>query len=135
MTLYQTRYTTIPGTDYKTVYKRAMDIFKTIKSNTKRKPFLKSAFFKGDKVFFDHFWNHIRQKRYPDRTRRLKYFAAATDLIEHCRNKPETMINPNRKSEILHRFAGLTLDKQLFYIQIKENKKGQKQLMSIFPGK
>jgi len=57
------------------------------------------------------------------------------DLIEKSRNKPESLTNPNKKSELMHRFAGMTKDKQLFYVQVKENKKGQKQLMSIFPGK
>ena len=35
---------------------------------------------------------------------------------------------------MLHRFAGITADNHLFYVQIKEDKrKGQKWLISVFP--
>ena len=44
--------------------------------------------------------------------------------------------NPNRRSEIVHRFAGITAEKDLFFVQIKEEKRtGQKWLMSVFPAK
>ena len=40
----------------------------------------------------------------------------------------------NKSGEILHRFAGSTKEKELFFVQIKEDKKtGQKYLISIFP--
>jgi len=43
-------------------------------------------------------------------------------------------LSPNKMSEILHRFAGITKDGDNFFVQIKENKKnGQKWLVSVFP--
>lgn len=46
------------------------------------------------------------------------------------------MINPNKKTEALHRFAGLTKDKELFYVQIKEDlRTDRKYFMSVFPAK
>jgi len=135
MTSFQTKSNLLPGTNYKEVYKRAIEIFKVIKHKTKRKPFIRAAYFKKDKIFFDYFWNHLRQKRYPDRTRRLKCFAATIDLLEHSRIKPDFVPNPLKKGETLYRFKGLTKEKTTFYVQIKETKNGQKQLISIFPGK
>jgi hypothetical protein len=68
------------------------------------------------------------------KTRRLQYFAAAIDLILNCRNSPVSKENPNAPAEILHRFYGLTQEKYLFCVQIKEIKStGKKFLMSIFP--
>lgn len=135
MNPYRCKGLPFTGSDYKIVYKKAMEVFKVIKTGTKRKPHLKSAFFKADKVFFDHFWNHIRQKRYPDRIRRLRYFGLAVELISHSKLKPDTMTNPNKKSETLHRFYGITPNREVFSVQIKESKSGTKQLMSIFPNK
>lgn len=48
--------------------------------------------------------------------------------------EPKSKENPNEPSEILHRFAGTTKEKDLFYVHIKEDKRtGQKYLISIFP--
>lgn len=79
---------------------------------------------------------HLAQKRRPERLRRLRYFAAALEVIRSSRNQPESRQNPAKKIEILHRFSGLTKDKELFYVQVKERKpKGTKQLVSVFPEK
>ncbi|MDO8471955.1 MAG: hypothetical protein Q7S64_02290 [bacterium] len=68
------------------------------------------------------------------RTKRLAYLPCAIDLIEHSRNVPTMKVNPNKKTELLYRFGGLTKEKEVFYVQIKENvKTGAKYLMSIFP--
>lgn len=80
------------------------------------------------------FWQHLNDKHHNERTRRLKYFPCAIELIRHSKYDPTSIENVDRKSEILHRFAGITSENELFYIQIKENKKnGQKYLMSVFP--
>lgn len=69
-----------------------------------------------------------------DRVRRLKYLAAGLELVSDSRAKPLSKANPNRSSEILHRFAGATKDGDLFFVQIKENKRsGKLYLMSVFP--
>lgn len=111
-----------------------MFVYRPIKKRTKRKPYIRSAYFKKEKVFLNLFWEHLFRKHEKDRIRRLKYFGGAIELIRYSHNQPASKENPNRRSEMLHRFAGLTKNKELFFIQIKENKKsGQKHLMSIFP--
>ncbi len=66
--------------------------------------------------------------------RRLKYFAAALELIQRSKFDPSSKENPNKPNEILHRFAGSTAEKELFYVQIKEDKQtGQKYFISVFP--
>lgn len=133
---YQTKTGRLPGTNYKEVYKKAQDIFKDIKRQTKRKPYLRSAYFLKQKVFFDYFWIHLFEKQRPERFRRLKYFAAAIELIQKSRNHPVSMQNTSKQSEMLHRFTGKTSDGEIFYVQIKENKRKEtKQFMSVFPGK
>ena len=133
---YQTKIKKLPGTSYAEVRKQALAIFNEIKKKTKRKPYVRSAYFNKQKVFFDYFWQHLLEKSLKERTRRLKYFACALDLIKNSRNKPIIKQNPNKKIEILYRFAGLTKEKELFLVQIKEDKKNDKKyLMSCFPWK
>lgn len=131
---YQTKFSKLPGTSYKEVYKHAQSVFKKIKHRTKRKPYVRSKYFNKQKVFFDFYWIHLYQsKGDKERTKRLKYFLAAADLLENSRNEPISKENPNKRTEILHRFAGLTKEKDLFFVQIKENKRtGNKYFMSCF---
>jgi hypothetical protein len=134
MIAYQTKESTLPGTSHREVYKVARALFKKIKNKTKRKPYIRSAYFRRQKVFFDYFWEHLHQKSKPDKFRRLKFFSAALEVVRHSRNDPHTEQNPNKLSELLHRFAGITMDKKKFYVQIKEhNVTKTKQLISIFP--
>ena len=82
----------------------------------------------------DFFWTHLFQKNHRERVRRLKFFAAAVELIKNSRNHPVTVENPHKKGELLHRFAGLTKEGELFYAQIKEDRRsGNKYFMSCFP--
>lgn len=136
MKIYQTKEKKLSGTDYKEIHSKAIILYKQIKSKTKRKPYVRSAYFKNDKVFLEYFWQHIWQKNWRDRNRRLKYFLCALDLIKNSRMEPLSKQNPNKTGEILHRFAGVTKDKDLFFVQISENKRsGQKLFMSVFPEK
>lgn len=131
---YKTKLPLLSGSNYKEVRKRALIVYKKIQKTTKRKPYVRSAYFNRQKIFFDYFWTHLLQKREPDRFRRLKYFEVGIDLIKNSRNRPETMQNPNNKSEVFHRFTGITKDNKIFYVQIKEQKKNdRKELLSIFP--
>jgi hypothetical protein len=57
------------------------------------------------------------------RTKRLKYFLAAIELIKCGRHEPLSKENPNISGEILHRFYGLTRENKLFCVQIKEIKR------------
>jgi hypothetical protein len=46
------------------------------------------------------------------------------------------MQNPNKTQEALHRFTGCTKDGEVFYVQIRANKKtNRKGFMSVFPAK
>lgn len=134
---YQTKSNKLPGTSLKEVRKNALIVHKKISKSTRGKDYMRSAYFrkqKKQKIFMDYFWKHLYQKSPKERFKRLKYFNAAIDLIKNSRNKPVSKPNPNRKSEVLHRFAGLTKDKELFFVQIKEDKKdGKRYFMSCFP--
>ncbi len=135
MVPYQTKSSKLPGTSYKEVYKHAQAEFKIIKRHTKRKPYIRSVYFNKQKIFFDFYWQHLfRSGGDRERVRRLKYFKAAIEVLKLSRHDPITKENPNKRTELLHRFAGLTREKELFYVQVKENKRtGSKQLMSCFP--
>ena len=133
---YQTKIKKLPGTNYAEVRKRAAASFDQIKKKTKRKPYIRSAYFKKKKIFFDYFWILLRQKRPKERFKSLKYFECSIDLIKNSRNKPFVEVNRNKKTEILYRFVGLTKGKELFYTQIKENRRSKrKYFMSCFPFK
>lgn len=134
--LYQTKVKKLSGTSYSEVKKEALFLFNEIKRKTKRRPYIRSAYFNKQKIFFDYFWKHLFQKNPKERMRRLKYFRVAIHLIKNSRNYPISEENPHKKGEILHRFAGLTQEKELFFVQIKEEKKtGKKYFMSCFMGK
>lgn len=134
MDIYQTRFSKLPGTSYSEIYKAAFKNFKAIKSTTKRRPYVRSKFFKNEKVFLELFWIHIHDKTYREREIRLKYFLPAIDLIKNTKCVPTIKQNPDNRAELLYRFYGKTPQSELFHVQIKENiKKKQKWFMSVFP--
>ncbi len=132
--IFRSKQSKLPGTNYKEVYKKAKDIYSLIEKKTKRQPYLRSVYFKKQKVFFSLFWKHLFDKQPYDRARRLKYFVCAIDLIRNSKISPTTKTNPNKRSELLHRFTGKSNDGSIFYVQIKEEPKKKKlNLISIFP--
>ena len=136
MIFYQTKTKKLPGTNYSEVRRHALFILKQIKKRTKRRPYIRSAYFNKQKIFFDYFWIHLLQKNLKERTKRLKHFSCSLDLIRNSKVAPTSKENIDNKNEMLHRFAGKTKDKEVFFAQIKENKKsGKKYLMSCFPRK
>ncbi|KKQ98093.1 MAG: hypothetical protein UT23_C0005G0016 [Candidatus Woesebacteria bacterium GW2011_GWA1_39_12] len=134
---YHTHVSKLAGTrSYKDIYRNALAVYSQVKRKTKRQPYARSAYFNKQKIFFTFFWKHLFDYSHKVRIERLKYFEATLDLIKNSKNAPESKDNPNNIDEILHRFAGLTKEKELFMVQIKENKRtGKKFLMSIFPFK
>jgi hypothetical protein len=73
-------------------------------------------------------------KNKSDRIRRLRLYACAIDLIKYSKYEPITKNNPNKKNEIVHRFMGINGNNELFYVQIKEDRKsGEKSFVSVFP--
>jgi hypothetical protein len=124
----------LSGTNYAEVYPQGLALYKLIASKTKRQPYVRSVYFDKEKVFLDYFWQHIREKNLRDKTRRLKYYPCALELIQYSHVQPISKVNPNKRSEILHRFSGTTTHGEIFFVQIKEDlKKGQKHFISVFP--
>ncbi len=124
------------GSDFEEVYPPARRLYNQIKAQTKRRPYVRASYFRKDKVFLELFWVHLNQKSRKERTKRLKYYGCGIALLRLTRQDPTTRVNPNKPSEHMHRFAGITIDGELFYVQIKENcRTRRKDLMSIFPDK
>lgn len=106
------------------------------KRTPRRQAHVRSLYFGKDKVFINQFWDHLNQKNRRDKVRRLRLYTCAIDLICNTRLVPDTTQNPNNSDESLHRFGGKTATGELFYVQIKENKKSnRKDFMSVFPAK
>ncbi|PIZ95724.1 MAG: hypothetical protein COX80_03750 [Candidatus Magasanikbacteria bacterium CG_4_10_14_0_2_um_filter_33_14] len=135
MKIYQVKSSPYPGTNYKEVYQKASYTYSKLRRKSKRRPYVRSAYFNKEKIFLSLFWEHLYEKlNYRDKTRRVKYFLCAIELIENSKFDPESKENVDKKSEILHRFAGKTKDNKMFFVQIKEDKRTEeKWLMSVFP--
>lgn len=124
------------GTDYAELYPQARRIYTRIKAQTKRQPYVRSSYFKKDKVFIELFWVHLNQKGRQTRIGRLKYYSCGIELLRNSKQNPVTKLNVNNSSEVLYRFAGITKGGDKFYIQIKENTRTKrKDFMSVFPVK
>ena len=136
MAVYRSSKEKITRAKYGELLGEAKLIFRDIQRRTKRRPYVRSAYFGKQKIFFDYFWIHLFQKIPPERVRRLQFFEAAVDSIRHSRHDPVSMQNPNRAREVLHRFSGVTRDGKRFIVQIKEDKRTKRlQFMSCFPDK
>ncbi|KKQ89679.1 MAG: hypothetical protein UT11_C0020G0002 [Berkelbacteria bacterium GW2011_GWA2_38_9] len=134
MSIYKTKVKRISGYDYHDVMSKALKIYHEIKKRSKRKPYIRSAYFNKDKIFLDYFWGHLNQKIWIERLRRLKFYPCALDLLKHNRTEPILKKELKKDNAILYRFIGETPDGSKFYVQIKENlSKKQKYLISIFP--
>ena len=133
MKIYKTKSRVIPGNSYKLVVKVARSIYHDLEKKTKRKPYIRSAYFNKEKIFFDYFWTHLKQKSVKERMNRLKYFPCAIELIENTKIPPTIKPNPNNKKELMFRFLGTSKFGENFIVQIKLNKKtNNKYLMSVF---
>lgn len=133
--IYKTKARPFAGTSYQEIKKKAFGLFNEIKKKTKRKPYIRSAYFDKQKVFFELFWEHLFKKNFWDQMRRMKFFPCGIELVQKSRFEPTTKDNPNKQNEILYRFVGVSSDGQKFFVQIKTSKKkdGTKWLLSIFP--
>src|SRR3990167_270431 len=118
---YQTKSKKISGTSYGEVMRNAFAVYDEIKKKTKRRPYVRSAYFRKDKIFFDYFREHLFQKSPKERMFRLKYLKEAIELIKNSKNEPTVKENPNRRGETLYKFAGLTAEKEIFFVQIKKD--------------
>ncbi len=136
MQYYQTRVEKIPGTDLREVSRKAKQLYASLNGRSKRRPHVRSKFFEKQKIFLGLFWQHLEDKlNNRDKLRRLKYFPCAIDLIIHTNCEPVSIkVNPHKSSEILYRFTGITKNREIFHVQIKEDKHSkEKFLISVFP--
>ncbi len=124
------------GTSYSEVYKKAWQVYLTEKKKSRRRAYVRSAYFNKEKIFLDIFWSHLKQKKMKDRFRRLKFYQCAIELLKKCRNHPVTVQDDGNLVDVLHRFYGQTSDGEKFVVQIKENKRNRgKYFVSVFPEK
>jgi hypothetical protein len=49
------------------------------KRTPRRVPYIRSKYFKKDKVFLNTFWDHLKQKHPSEQAKRLKFYLAALD--------------------------------------------------------
>lgn len=136
MKVYKSKASLLPGSSYDEVLAQARREHKKIENLTKRQPYVRSTYFNKDKIFISLFWIHLMQKHRKDRTRRLKLYNAAVDLMRNSRCEPDTIFNKQNLSMLLHRFYGKTRDEIEYCVQVKQNKRsGRLDFMSVYDRK
>lgn len=132
--IYKTKIRHLSGSNYAEVSGNARFLYKEISSRTKRRPYIRSAYFKKEKIFLDYFWEHLMTKNQSDRLRRLKQYSCGLDLIKNSKIRPSSRISKEKRSEMLHRFYGKNGCGEIFIVQVKENlRTGEKAFISVFP--
>src|SRR3989338_5426073 len=113
MDAYRTRANKLKGTNYTEVHKKARQVYEKIRRRSKRKTYVRSAYFKKQKVFLDLFWGHLYEKKnFSDFMRRMKFYPCALEVIQLSHLEPISKQNPNKPSEIFHRFACITPEQE-----------------------
>jgi len=131
---YQAKTSKLAGTSYIEIERKARYLHNKAAARTKRSPYVRSTYFNKDKIFITIFWEHLNQHPRRDRKRRLRYYACALELLRNAKVEPVTKENPNKYGELFHRFAGLSSEGELFYVQVKEVRRtDRKYFMSVFP--
>lgn len=136
MSVYQSTHALLPGSSYDEVVAAARKEFNTIRKITKRQPYVRSKYFRGDKVLVTVFWDHLMQKHRKDRLKRLKFYSAAINLLRNSTVAPDTIFSKVDRNTMLHRFYGKTKEGVSFCVQVKEDKRSnRKDFMSVFDRK
>lgn len=131
---WKTKSSSLQANTYSVMRNLALQHFKVIERKSKRKPYVRSKYFKKQKIFFDFFWIHLFEKNPKDRTRRLKFLPNAIELIENSTYPPRIVFKNSK--ETLYRFYGMNTLNQRFVIQIKETSRDESRyLISVFPWK
>ena len=134
--IYKSKYGKLPGTSYDEVIRNAHKEHNVIRRRTKRQPYIRSRYFNKDKVFLNIFWSHLVQKRRGEQTARARFYLCAIDLLRNTPHAPDSIFSSGKPNEALHRFFGVSKAGELFYVQVRQNKKtGRKDFMSVFPAK
>lgn len=131
---YQCKAKCLTGHRYTDIMPLARVLFRELKRKTKRRPYVRSAYFEKDKIFFDFFWHHLNTMLPSERAKRLRFFPCALELLQKSRNNPITFIDVQRPDVIKHMFQGKTADGYCFAVVIQQERKtGKKQLLTLYP--
>lgn len=126
----------LQGKQLKKILPHARALFRDFERKTKRRPHVRSTYFSNEKIFFDYFWSDLKKKIPSERARRLKLLPCAFELLQKTRQEPLTIDDITDPHMLLHRFAGITPQGSIFYVQVKQNKRtGAKQFLSVFPAR
>jgi hypothetical protein len=87
-THYKSRYASLSGSHSRELYQKAHAAQRALMKSSRRKAYVRSKFFKLQKVFLDTFWIHLSQKNSGERRRRIAFFVCALDLIKNTTNQP-----------------------------------------------
>ena len=133
MGIYHSKYNQVASTSHARVVTLARVEYHAIQKLTpRREVYVRSKYFKGEKVFINQFWEHLKQKRRSDAVRRLRLFSPGLDLIRNSSFMPATVNKGS--STYLHRFSGITRNGLEYSVQIRENTRtNRKDFMSVFP--
>lgn len=135
MNIYQSKYNQLPGTSHQEAIKSARYCHQKVQNtNPRRKTFVRSKYFKGDKVFLAQFWPHLMQKRRGDQIRRAKLYLCALDLLRNTSHSSSMVVEKGHLESVLIRFEGRTKDGILYIVQVKYNIRSErKDLISVYP--
>lgn len=127
---YKTTARAFTGSSDKELYHKARAAYNDVVKSNRRMAYVRSRYFKKEKVFLDLFWTHLKQKNRRERRRRIALYACALELIQETRLAPTVFY---RNKEQLFRFYGESRDGTYFVVQIRRNVENQKYFMSVFP--
>jgi len=131
---YKTTKDIIHGSEYKNIEREARKSHNRIASHTKRNPYIKSKYFKNEKIFLNYFWNVLHQRNWQDRKRRLIYYDCAIDLLRNTTLASYTSQDPDDPNLLQHEFYGITENGREFVVHVREDKRNdRKSFMSVFP--
>lgn len=135
--MFVSQYKKRTATSHKEVYSSARNEYHRIeRRNSRRMPYVRSAYFKKEKVFINIFWEHVKQKNYGEQAERLKYYNPAIDLIVNAGQRDLVASHQIEVNVLLYRFEGKTQDGYIYFVQLKQNlRTGRKDFMSVFPAK
>jgi len=63
MKAYKTKASKLAGTDFHEVRKKAFALYQNIQRRSHRRPYIRSAYFKKEKIFLALFWQHLFDKK------------------------------------------------------------------------
>lgn len=134
ITTYRCKAAPLRGHRFVDIMPQVRKEFRTLQKRTKRRPHVRSDYFKKNKIFFDYFWQHMQRKSVVDRARRLKYFPCALEVLRKSRHNPTTFVDINQPDIIKHEFVAIAPDGVRFSVIIQEDRKtDKKQLLSLYP--